>query len=78
MKTKIPTVTPKGALKKMNFQADADRTGRESRTEVLRNMRSSRWSGPDRRFTAISNIVIRNGVPGRMRDGVWTAMAKKA
>ena len=76
MKTKIPTETPKGALKKLNFQADPIRRGRESRTEVLANMRSSRWSGPDRRFAPTPKYMNINGIPHKVKDGQWVPLVK--
>ena len=78
MKNKVPTVTPKGALKKMNFQADKTIIGREPKAEVLANMRSSRWSGPDRRFPATPKYITRNGVPGKLVDGEWVALTRKS
>ena len=74
---KTMTQTPKGALKKMNFQAGPTRTGRESRTEVLANSRSSRWSGPGK-FGPMPKFININGVPHKMQDGVLVPLAKKA
>lgn len=77
MKTKIPTQTPKGALKKLNFQADPTRKGREPKAEVLANMRSSRWSGPGK-FAPMPKFISINGIPHKMQDGVLVPLAKLA
>lgn len=77
MKTMIPTQTPKGALKKLNFQPSPTLKGREPKAEVLANSRSSRWSGPGK-FGPMPKFISINGVPHKMQDGVLVPLAKKA
>jgi len=80
---KVRTVTPEGALKKMNFEAGRTITGKESRAEVLKNL-------PKRKFNTgmppkYPTIVMKGGddhgrgaVPHKLVDGVWVPLTKVA
>jgi len=77
---KVQTVTPEGALKKMNFTASKALKGVAGKIEVDGVLRKVPG-----RFKALScpppvypSIVMRNGIPHKIVDGKWVALVKKA
>lgn len=76
MKTKkITTKTPEGALKRMNFEPGRTITGSEKRAKVLANLPKRKWNkGEPPKYPT---IVMRDGVPHRIKDGVWVPLVSK-
>lgn len=80
MKNKVITVTPEGALKKMNFTPN--RSMRDTATKIEVDAVLSKVPG---RYKAIScpppvasKIVMRGGLPYKIVDGKWVALTKVA
>jgi len=76
MQNKVRTVTPEGALKKMNFQPTKTLIGKEKVAEVLPRI-PKRWrngSAPSK----YPSIIMRGGIPHKIVDGKWVALTKVA
>jgi hypothetical protein len=77
---KVPTVTPEGALKKMNFNPKPSTVGGASRIEV-----DGVLSKVPGRYRAVSSmppkypsIIMRGGIPHKIVDGKWVSLIKVA
>jgi hypothetical protein len=80
---KTRTVTPEGALKKMNFEAGKTITGKESRAEVIKNLPKRRHNtGLPPKYPTIQlkggDAWGRGAVPHKLVDGVWVPLTKVA
>jgi hypothetical protein len=80
---KVRTVTPEGALKKMNFEAGKTITGKESRAEVLKNLPKRKYNtGLPPKYPTIQmkggDAWGRGAVPHKLVNGVWTPLTKVA
>lgn len=81
MQNKVRTVTPEGALKKMNFEATKDILGKESRAEVLKNLPKRKHNtGLPPKYPTIQmkggDAWGRGAVPHKLVDGVWVPLTK--
>jgi len=74
MQNKVRTVTPEGALKKMNFQPGVTLKGKEKVDEVLPRI-PKRWRNgtPPTKYPS---IIMRGGIPHKIVDGKWVALTK--
>ena len=72
---KVRTVTPEGALKKMNFEATKTITGKEKVADVLAKFPKKKLGQAPAKYPT---IVMRDGIPHKIQNGVWVALTKVA
>lgn len=80
MQNKVRTVTPEGALKKMNFEATADRTGKEKVADVLAKFPKKKLGKTPPKYPTIQmkggDDHGRGAVPHKLVNGVWVPLTK--